>query len=89
MTRIVAILFILAGLWKGWLDYADTLAEGYALRFDRIGEVVYDLAPALLEGLGDQRWIGPVLELPLAPILLVIGFLLLILRSRRRNIFRR
>ena len=31
MTRIVAILFILAGLWKGWLDYADTLAEGYAL----------------------------------------------------------
>lgn len=95
MRVALVILFFVAALWRAVIDWQATLAQGYAYRFDAIGEALAarwpEDFPALVRGAATRlpwAW-DPVgaflLSMPLAPVLALVAMSLWVTRNRGRS----
>lgn len=95
MLRIVAVLLMLAALWRAWIDWQATIGEGYAYRLTPIQPALAEIAPGPAARLFDAwrsttipyLWdpIGAtVASLPAALVLAGLASLLWVTRRRRR-----
>jgi hypothetical protein len=96
MRVLLAAVFLVAGLWRAWIDWQATIGEGYAFRMSSIGTVLEATWPeryaAFTEGWQARGLLwdpvgATLMALPLALMLLVVAALLWVTRrrtSRRR-----
>ncbi len=95
MRFTLIALLTAAALWRAWLDWRETIGEGYAYRLTSFGAALEDAAPdraqaleAGLRGTGASWLWDPVattvLALPFSVTLLAVAGLLWITRRRGR-----
>jgi hypothetical protein len=96
MRILLVIGFAALALWRSWIDWQDTLGQGYAFRMASVERVLSEAAPrtyangvAMIQGLGVPWLWDPIgkfcVGAPLALVPAVIALLLWITRRRARG----